>query len=717
MLDGLFEELPEPPNFVQIESEPTPTTTATISSSTLYQHTAMLRAFCVSEITTHIRLELCGYDLKSMVQANHLWWKTFAPFLWENIYIDADPMQDGRHVIFRNGLAARSLTLSIYDPLDKRGVVEYVAERCRHVTHLHLKLFSPDLVVIRQRNGVPLEVDTQDDQELPRLYGEVEDYKSMLLDFQLDDGENYQDPSRMFGEQRDCDTTLLDSLLSKMTQVSDLTLSLSHEDLKPEVLWCVTKLPRLRQLTIRGGLKTSTYMIQKNRHCNWDLVMRVAKECQPFLESLNVAWECRPAIAKKQLEHRKKIEVPWVPKKFDRIVQRIKAHIAAPEAAVNNVNGDDHQRQGQDLAVHNLKWLSISHCELFDSDLDIIYGSCPNLRGLIFVDTEMTFEVLENNLRILSEFCPMLRTLTFPDLGAVSVWWFARERSIHTLFDNTYPLHNLRRVKMPGSYFNQFRLEDVGTNIFLRMDTDGSSSSGNSGINTSAGHSITDLHLTGWRDFECLFVLLATVSGLTRLTVTGYLVGPSDELYFNSKPKNLPRMHELHRLPFASGSTIEFLDLSELHMDNEKESNRIMFDRIQQMPCLKRLHVSLTQILRAKLEETWDDPDEDLEGLKRREEVGDGGWLYPDKVQEPVNAGQSTTEKIFCHFPSVEYLYILDDAPSRQFIRKGRYISEHMANALVRMMPKLKVMSFDRDIGVGLRRVKKTYPNVAFDCV
>ncbi|KAF9177636.1 hypothetical protein BGZ51_004673 [Haplosporangium sp. Z 767] len=682
----LFDESPEPPKPVQTEPEPTPTTIATVRSSTLYQHTAMFRAFCISEITTHIRQELCGYHLKSMVQVNHLWWKTFAPFLWENIYIDADPMQDGREVIFRNGLAARSLTLSIYDPLDKRGVVEYVAEKCCHVTHLHLKLFSRDLVVVRQRNGVPLGVDTQDDQESLQLYG----------------------------EQRDCETTLLDSLLSKMTQVSDLTLSLSHEDLEPEVLWCVTKLPKLRQLTIRGGLKSSTYMVRKNRRCNWDLVMRVAKECQPFLESLEVAWECRPALKKEQQDHRKKVEVTWNPGKLDRIVHMIKKHIAVLEAATNNVNDGDHQGREQGLAVHNLKWLNISHCNLFDSDLNIVYGSCPNLRELTFVDAEMTFEVLENNLRILTEFCPNLRTLTFPDSGAMPAWWFKRERHTHTLFDNKYSFRNLSRVKMPGSYFNQFRLEDVGTNIFLRMGANGS---GSSGTNAGADHSITDLHLTGWRDYESLFVLLVTVSGLTRLTLSGYLFATYDSLYTSFEFRKVHRIRQLHRLPFASGSTIEFMDVSDLHMDSEWGGDRVMFDRIQQMPYLKQLHVNLTQILRAKLEETWDDPNEDLEGLKRREEMGNDGWLYPDKVQEPAKARQSTTEKIFCHFPSVEYLYIAEDAPSRQFIRKGRYISEHMADALVRMMPKLKTMSFDRDIGVGLERVKKTYPNVAFKCV
>lgn len=58
--------------------------------------------------------------------------------------------------------------------------------------------------------------------------------------------------SSSLGIRSECKTNLLNSLLSELPHISELTLSIAHQDLRPELLWCVPNLTILRKLTIGG---------------------------------------------------------------------------------------------------------------------------------------------------------------------------------------------------------------------------------------------------------------------------------------------------------------------------------------------------------------------------------------------------------------------------------------------------------------------------------
>jgi hypothetical protein len=77
-----------------------------------------------------------------------------------------------------------------------------------------------------------------------------------------------------------------------------------------------------------------------------------------------------------------------------------------------------------------------------------------------------------------------------------------------------------------------------------------------------------------------------------------------------------------------------------------------------------------------------------------------------------------TPDKIFEAFPAAfEFLYVFDDCPTQYYRDWLHYISEHMASALIRMVPELRAMTFNSAFGVRLQRVKKTIPHVIFDCI
>ncbi|KAF9577589.1 hypothetical protein BGW38_007110, partial [Lunasporangiospora selenospora] len=106
------------------------------------------------------------------------WWRLLAPYLWENIHIDYNPRystldhcHDENKVVFRNGLAARSLTLSIYHPTDIDGTIAFVAKSCKNVSRLHLKLFSPQLTT----NMCPTQKSTLPDD--PKSSGALHGYR------------------------------------------------------------------------------------------------------------------------------------------------------------------------------------------------------------------------------------------------------------------------------------------------------------------------------------------------------------------------------------------------------------------------------------------------------------------------------------------------------------------------------------------------------------
>ncbi|KAF9091931.1 hypothetical protein BGX27_001928 [Mortierella sp. AM989] len=694
MLSGLFYQdepevgVPHRPETIFQEASSIPSTPPLSLT-----HPAMYQALDVTEITVHIRQELCGYDLKSVVLISRLWWKAFAPYLWENIYIDANPEQDDRDVIFRNGLAARCLTLSIYDPLDRRGVANYVAEKCRNVTQLHLKLFSQDLVIIDGKS------------KQNRCNG---DPQQKVGDFAL-------------GEE--CKTDILDNLFNKLPHVSDITISIAHEDLEPEVLWCLAKLPRLRKLTVNGGLNGGVYVVKKNWKCHWALLMCIMKECQ-YLESLTVAWESH-----REGKQDKDDALLHLSDMFQTVVVS-----AEPDTRVSIPKSEQ---------VQSLRQLDISDCELHDSFLDIVYASCPNLRKVCFKKVKVEPPVLERHIEALTNSCPLLSSFEFYDPSMTG-----KDYSTVLLKG---PLLNIATLKVDASsrpdYENFIAFSDLWR----------------------GAHSITSLELCNITSYKVLFAVLSNMAGLTHLTLSGILFGklsygpPTngyDEVISYFQDDQSPGL----RLPeFACQDTLVFLDVTHLSFGSLK-CHKLFFDRVQSMPRLKRLEINNRQLQDARIEETWTDPDEDPDLINRT-------TFYPDKVIDPKlikqrryrnyglfnyayantsdkdrgpegeaiygfnhwgflqeisqgdpgdleglrMAAEAIPDKVFCLFPAVEFLYVFDDEPIRSYWDREHYISEHIAGALVRMMPKLRVMAYDKALGEGLKRVKKTYSHVIFD--
>ncbi|KAF9184380.1 hypothetical protein BGZ49_004435 [Haplosporangium sp. Z 27] len=661
--------------------------------STRLMHPAMYQALDVTEITVHIRKELRGADLKSMVLVNHLWWKTFGPYLWENIYIDANPEQDDHKIIFRNGLAARCLTLSLYDHLDSQGVASYVAEKCRNITQLHLKLFSPDLVII--------------------------DTKSKQARYQKDESQLRR--KEYFALKEECATDLLDNLFKKFPYVSDLTISIGHEDIQPEVLWCLTTLPRLRKLTVNGGLRADKYIIRKNWRCNWHLLMRIAREC-PFIESLSVAWESHKDQALSDEE-----TMDWMSNMFSETGESSETEM--PKTGISIPAAEQ---------IQSLQWLNISECELYNSLLDIAYASCPNLRGISFRAVKVTPIILKDHIKVLSSSCPRLRFFEFKD--------FTKNDQYSSVLLGG-PLLNVSTLTLDVGGYDKcdFDKERLWKGV----------------------HSITTLTLCNIFSYELLFDIMSNMSGLTHLTLSGYFNGKSTYHGYSTVQSYTDNDRSLGmRLPpFACQDTLQFLDVTKLDIGSLK-CHKLFFDRVQALPQLKRLEINNRHVQDARIEETWTDHDEDPDLFSKDS-------FYPDKVIDPrdiINRrcqnlqyfhhayahtkdrtrgpeGQSTyyyyyrnvpssidgdeteyealltavaaaiPDKIFCMFPSVEFLYIHDDEPIRDYWNQEHYISEHIAGALVEMMPKLKVLALDKALGVGLKRVKQTYPHIIFDLI
>ncbi|KAF9364037.1 hypothetical protein BGX34_002688 [Mortierella sp. NVP85] len=661
-------------------------------------HPAMLQAFNVSEITSLVRQELRGADLKSMVCVCHQWWKAFGPYLWERVFIDADPDKDDRQVIFRNGLAARSLTLSIYDAQDTRGVIRYVAEKCRNVYRLHLKLFSPDLVVVK-RPG-------------------------------LEDGEEAQ---KGFAMREESETGLLDELLNQLSFVSELTLSIAHEDLQAEVLWCVTSLPNLRTLTVYGGLQFMTTLARKNKRCNWALIAQVARGCSS-LQSLTVGWDSPATVT------------PVPSKRIDGI-----SHAPIP----------------------SLRSLNVCFSNADPSLLEQVYPYCPNLRELIFQSVKIADYALKQHIQVVAASCPRLTSFKFEadTYGAMQI-------HAHTLLDG--PLLSISSLRL------SLGRQDPE---FIRNINLGSSTSFISVLHLAdvTSYELLFKIMTSMAGL-CRLTLSGYLSGDGARNRNGY---SSVKTYYENDRYLTSRLSE-----FACKDTLMFLDVTHLVMSSLK-FHALFFQRVQGLTQLKRLEISHRQLQDARLEETWTDDenpdhltnasvcpnetidpgmildtrleetqtdlDEDPDRLTRSSvypdkvidprtiprrlkqnlcvfgiayvrtrDSDDGpegghvphtGWGSPERLSDEVLEagfhGQVTTlpDKTFILFPSVEFLYVFDCNPIRGYWEKEHYISEHMASALVRMMPELKVLAFDRALGEGLKRVKQTYPHVIFDCI
>ncbi|KAG0307196.1 hypothetical protein BGZ98_000832, partial [Dissophora globulifera] len=572
--------------------------------------------------------------------------------------------------------------------MDAQGVISYVADRCRHVTHLHLKLFSRGLVVV---------------DEVARQSRLNEDT----------DGAGGQ-----YALREETQTTLLDSLLTSLPHVHDLTLSIAHEDIQPEVVWCASTASNLRKLTVNGGLKAMNYIMRKNRRCDLRLLMRIARECT-FLESLSVAWDAP--------------ELPSSEQELSRMVEMFEALEGFTPASIHrNSSTNSVGRAANAISfgeqVSSLKWLRFDHCELNDMPLEIVFWSCPNLREVDFDSVKVAPDSLHHHINLMAQACPLLRSFKFQNPTGK-----AGDAYASSLMDG--PL--LRFSTLTLCLGNQ------ADNVLRGIDH-----------NWGSAHSITVLNIIDVANYDLLFRIMTTMTGLSHLTLGGGLSGLTGNGYSTVESYYLHDMSEGLRLPdFACKDSLQFLDVTRLEFCSLK-CHELFFKRVQDMSRLKRLEISFRQLQDARLEETWSDPDEDPNILarsdfypdklfdprsiqqRRRESFDDFGLAYvmpkdndrgpegewrspyynsvhwldntlyhgqeaPDENERLgktfAEASARATDKIFVTFPAVEFLYVLDDQPDlRNFWKYEHYISEHMASAVVRMMPKLKVLAFDR---------------------
>ncbi|KAG0302156.1 hypothetical protein BGZ99_003174, partial [Dissophora globulifera] len=132
--------------------------------------------------------------------------------------------------------------------MDAQGVIRYVTDRCKQVTHLYLELFSRELALV---------------EEVARQNRLNEDT----------DGAGGQ-----YAIREETQTTLLDSLLTSLSYFHDLTLSITHGGIQPEVVWCASTASNLSKLTVNGGLKAIRYIMSKNRRYDLRPPIRIAQE-------------------------------------------------------------------------------------------------------------------------------------------------------------------------------------------------------------------------------------------------------------------------------------------------------------------------------------------------------------------------------------------------------------------------------------------------------
>ncbi|KAF9153291.1 hypothetical protein BG015_003722 [Linnemannia schmuckeri] len=673
---------------------------------------AMGRALDMSEISYLIRQDLQGRHLKSAVLVCKLWWRLFAPYLWERVFIDADPDQQDREVLVRNGLAARSLTLSIYDPEDAKGVVEYVAERCRNVEALHLKLFSPGLVVI-------------DTEAVKKRLNETWDSDNNAEEGYSDKRNKDLDLERQFGIRSECKTDLLDSLLSKLPCVSELTLSIAHEDLRPEVLWCVPTLTRLRKLTIVGGLPSNGYILHKNRLCDWDVILRTSRECK-YLNSLSVSWEAHQPQDANLDGHISKIS-----EMFESLeVQDSSTSSVSDQQALPAVPKSEQ--------FPSLRTLTVSSCEMHLSQMDFFYRSCPNLRAVEFKSIQATSHIMEKNLKSLAQSCPNL--LSFKLLDACKT----NDRidySTSLLASPRTSLHSMSLSVIANSIATVFGNNPTDRDYIPNYKDD---------TKWTPPLSITSLNI---RDIKHPTVLLNTITsipaGLTHLTIDGYVSDPTylRHYYAYFYPPHMPpdnsyssieRLYKLEkdpllRLPtFACVETLEYLDVSTLDVTDRRKLFKILFRRVQDLRVLRFLKMGRAHVLAANLELTWSDDtlagegEDDQQSGETDETMtttnteGDEDGENDNNInafeeQEWGPPADQDREKIFVWFPTVEHLYLVD-ADSRRYYAGRPFLTTHQASALVRMMPRLKAMSFNReDAKAGLEGVIEACPRVSFN--
>ncbi|KAK3822257.1 MAG: hypothetical protein JOS17DRAFT_325512 [Linnemannia elongata] len=666
-------------------------------------YSAMSRALDMPEISNLIRQDLRGFHLKSAVLVCKHWWCLFAPYLWERVFIDAELDEKDREVLVRNGLAARSLTLSIYDPEDREGIVEYVVDRCRNVEALHLKLFSPEVVVV-------------DEEAMERRLREAWENDGA--------GGKDADQERQFGIRSECKTDLLDSLLSKLPYVSELSLSIAHEDLKPEVLWCVPVLTRLRKLTITGGLSGNGYIVHKNRLCDWDLILRTSRECK-YLNSLSVSWESHKTQDVNLNRHISKVSEMFESLEFQESSATSTTDLPVPKSE----------------QFPSLRTLAVSSCEMHLSQMDFFYRSCPNLRAVEFKSVQASTHILERNLKCLALSCPNLLSFKFLDACKDSN---RIDYSTTLLASPRSSLHSLTLSVITDATATVF-----GNNP--AADNDYTHSYYKDDAKWTPPPLVTSLNI---RDIRHPSVLLDTIAstpaGLTHLTIDGFIeeyYRPRYPYYYSqptqeSSQSLVERLYKLEKDPllrsptFKCSDTLQYLDVSTLEVSEFRKLYKILFWRVQELKGLRFLKMGREHVLAANLELTWSDDtlvgeegdDDDIQTEETAETVmttteegeDENSNHSNDTIEVEQEEGQEVSdgqdrEKVFIWFPTVEHLYLVD-TESIRYHSRNPFLTQHQASALVRMMPRLKVMSFNReDARVGLEGIIEACPKVSFN--
>ncbi|GJJ75139.1 hypothetical protein EMPS_07497 [Entomortierella parvispora] len=599
----------------------------------ILSHTAMSQAMNVPEITYLIRQELHGVDLKRCVLVHSSWWKCFAPYLWERVFIDSYPGTSDQGVIFRNGLAARSLTLSIYDEdvlqamatTDTNqdlghGLIAYVAERCRNVTTLDLKLYSSHLAMKMESAG-------RDPASTQRQ----------------EKGEDHQTP-------------VLDALFQKLTHVTDLSLSIVHEDLDQSVVNSVRHLPQLRNLTLLGGLRgNASYMIKKNRRCHWPSLAGILQKSCPLIETLSVAWESPLAtLAEKELQ-------------------------------------DQQQERGSEPLLTSLRAVDLSYCRFQDEhQLDNLFWASPNLRRFTLDMVSDPNAVLNHQLITMIKACPRLVSFqclrpVLSDTPKEFNFYFLKSSDIQALSD----------LVLSGSSMNGFLWELI---IQKKEGVDSDSYyCALPAIRTMEPsfltNSVTSLTLKDISDMSPIWATLQVFPRLERLTLDGQGKWQSRWLYHNFEsgtkltdslglPEQKVRLlqSEVSMAP-ACAETLRFLDMSKLEFHNDEASGIFSKIVVQRMKRLKHLHLSTDHIRAAFLQKTWSYEPLTDKGKSRKLQT------------ETETLGDILLEKVFVHFGAVEFLYIhhVDFGVQNT---SGR-LSRHEISALTRAMPNLRVLAYD----------------------
>ncbi|KAF9425586.1 hypothetical protein BGZ94_007392, partial [Podila epigama] len=586
------------------------------------------RALAIAEVATLIRCNLRGYDLKSCVQTCRSWWKIFAPYLWENIYIDN--YDDDRTIIFRNGLAARSMTISLYDPLDSKGMVYFLGDNCRNVSTLHLKLFSKGL----------LQPPTQ---------------QSHMTPIDLEEGT----------------TPLLDSLFCKLQYVSQLTLSIATNDLDPRVIFCASKLPRLRSLNLFGGLTTSKYIVRKNRRCDWSIIIKTVLAC-PKLETLNICWD----------------------NPLDTSSIQITGQI-----------GDSHP------CYHtHLRSLRIHDCHVQDQELCAFIRSCPKLQMLSLKGIQSTSSsATETCITTAVDFCRKLRSLTVQDPQTGFNNPFASilktSSSLQTLVLSSWC--------QPSTIFDG--LESLPYSV-TTLDLQDISHFGTVRKVLNYAKVLTHLTLRGRirsRDIE-------TIATEPEEAEQSY------EYYFQSQSGN--RCHG--NLQYLD---ISHLDLSDTQDEGDSEylfswiQNCKPLRRLElnfghicwailhdTWDRLSNLEVAGTPARNTYVHPRW------CEYHRLVEERHLTHLWHPEAAMPPrpkPPLALTHLDRRFRLFPAVELLVVLEEMDGHA--TRKRTLDEHMASALIRAMPSLKTFWVDDRLMSQLRRnhIKMFYPGLNIESI